>query len=181
MGGRRGGTGIAHCHLGLHAGAVARTPACLTFALALAIRADAQVFRDSTPRPRIEGRIDGAFSAQSTIQLGAGIFVPLGTYVRAGLIGGVGTLTDPIYAAGRVELVGRFLLDPLYEHRWGPYVAGGIGQRWEYGAVARPYLLLLIGVEGPRWGRVTPALEAGVGNGVRVGFALRRAQVTGWR
>jgi hypothetical protein len=101
--------------------------------------------------------------------------VPLGTYVRAGLVGGVGPITNPVRLTGRAELVGRFLLDPLYEHRWGPYVAGGLG------VASHPYVLVLLGLEGPRWGPLTPALEAGIGDGVRVGFALRGSQVTGWR
>ena len=84
-------------------------------------------------------------------------------------------MTNPLRVTGRAEIVGRFLLDPLYEHRWGPYVAGGLG------VAAHPYVLVLLGLEGPRLGRVTPALEAGLGDGVRLGFALRRSQVTGWR
>ena len=140
----------------------------------------AQVFRDSTPKARIEGRIDALIASRTAIEPGAGIFVPLGTYVRAGVIGGVGPITNPLRMTGRVELVSRFLLDPLYEHRWGPYVAGGLGIG-DIGVAPHPYLVALVGVEGPRWGPVTPALEAGVGNGVRVGFALRRSQVKGWR
>ena len=137
--------------------------------------ADAQVFRDSTPKARIEGRLDALIASRTAIEPGAGIFVPLGTYVRAGLVGGVGPITHPLRVTGRAELVGRFLLDPLYEHRWGPYIAGGLG------VASRPYLLVLLGLEGPRWGPVTPAIEAGVGSGIRLGFALRRSQVKGWR
>ena len=101
--------------------------------------------------------------------------MPLGTYVRSGLIGGVGPITNPLRFTARAELVGRFLLDPLYEHRWGPYVAGGLG------VASHPYLLVVLGLEGPKWGGITPALEAGVGDGLRVGIALRRSQVKGWR
>ena len=135
----------------------------------------AQVFRDSTPKARIEGRLDALIANRTAIEPGVGIFVPLGTYVRAGIVGGVGPITNPLRLTGRAELVGRFLLDPLLEHRWGPYVAGGLG------IASHPYLLAVLGIEGPRWGPITPALEAGVGNGVRVGFALRRSQVKGWR
>ncbi len=133
------------------------------------------MFRDSTPKARIEGRLDALIASRTATDLGAGIFVPVGTYVRAGLVGGVGPITNPVRLTGRAELVGRFLLDPFYEHRWGPYVAGGLG------VADHPYILVLLGVEGPRWGRVTPALEAGVGHGFRVGLALRRSQTTGWR
>ena len=137
--------------------------------------ANAQVFRDSTPKARIEGRVDALIASRTATELGAGIFVPLGTYVRAGLVGGIGPTNNPLQLTGRAELVGRFLLDPLYEHRWGPYIAGGLG------VASRPYVLVLLGLEGPRWGSVTPALEAGVGAGIRLGFALRRSQVKGWR
>ena len=164
---------------------MARTPAGLAATrlgqlvivslLAGARHANAQVFRDSTPKARIEGRVDALIASRTATELGAGIFVPLGTYLRAGLVAGAGPITNPLRVTGRVEAVGRFLLDPLYEHPWGPYVAGGIG------VASHPYLLVVLGLEGPRWGPVTPALEAGVGDGVRVGFALRRSQVTGWR
>lgn len=149
--------------------------------LASARVVDAQVFRDSTPKARIEGRLDALIASRTATELGAGIFVPLGTYVRSGLIGGVGPITNPVGVTGRVELVGRFLLDPLYEHRWGPYVAGGLGVAARPSRPSRPYLLVLLGLEGPRWGPVTPAVEAGLGAGIRLGFALRRSQVKGWR
>lgn len=137
--------------------------------------ANAQVFRDSTPKARIEGRVDALIAHRTAIEPGAGIFVPFGTYVRGGLVAGAGPITNPLRVTGRVELVTRFLLDPLYEHHWGPYVAGGLG------VASHAYVLVLIGLEGPRWGAVTPALEAGVGDGIRLGFALRRSQVKGWR
>ena len=152
----------------------------IAFLLASAGLANAQVFRDSTPKTRIEGRLDALIASRTAIEPGAGIFVPLGTYVRAGFVAGVGPITNPLRATGRAELIGRFLLDPLYEHRWGPYVAGGLGVG-SLGVAPHPYLVAVLGLEGPRWGLVTPALEAGVGNGVRVGFALRRSQVKGWR
>lgn len=156
---------------------MARTRASLAVTLILigALPAGAQVFRDSTPKARLEGRLDLSVASRTATELGAGIFVPLGTYVRAGVIGGIGAITAPLRFTGRGELVGRFLLDPLYEHRWGPYIAGGLG------VASKPYVLVLLGLEGPRWGSVTPALEAGVGAGIRVGFALRRSQVKGWR
>ena len=159
---------------------MARTRACLALGVIVSLLAgarvvDAQVFRDSTPKARIEGHLDALIASRTATELGAGIFVPVGTYVRAGLVGGVGPITNPVRLTGRAELIGRFLLDPFFEHRWGPYVAGGLG------VAEHPYLLVLLGLEGPRWGPVTPALEAGVGHGVRVGFALRRSQVTGWR
>jgi hypothetical protein len=152
-----------------------RTGIALTLIVVGGLPAKAQVFRDSTPKARIEGRLDALIASRTATELGAGIFVPLGTYVRSGLIGGLGPITNPLRLSGRAELVARFLLDPLCEHRWGPYVAGGLG------VASHPYVLVLVGLEGPRWGRVTPALEAGVGNGVRLGIALRRSQVKGWR
>jgi hypothetical protein len=159
---------------------VARTRTGLAVTLIVSLLAsarviNAQVFRDSTPKVRIEGRFDALIASRSAAELGAGIFVPFGTYVRAGVVGGIGPTTNPLRLTGRAELVGRFLLDPLYEHRWGPYIAGGLG------VASRPYVLVLLGLEGPRWGPVTPAVEAGVGAGLRLGFALRRSQVKGWR
>jgi hypothetical protein len=155
-----------------------RVAAVLVFAAA---PLGAQVTRDSEPAPRIEGRVDALIQTRTAAEAGVGVFVPVGIYVRTGLIAGAGVIGRPAGAAGRIEAVGRYLLDPLAEHRWGPYLAGGVGVRADARARGRPYLLAMLGLEGPRWGAVVPAIEAGLGSGVRVGFALRRAQVTGWR
>jgi hypothetical protein len=75
--------------------------------------------------------------------------------------------------SGRVEAGGRFHIDPYRQRRWGLYGAAGGGVLWADGS--EPYLLFLVGLEGPRpahgW---SPAVEAGLSRGFRVAVILRR-------
>jgi hypothetical protein len=121
----------------------------------------AQVVRDSQPAMRPEARVDAIIARRSAFEAGVG--------------------AQPAGPAARADLFGRFLLDPLAEHRWGPYVTAGASYRADSRDHGRVYLLALIGVEAPRQGRVVPAIEAGFGGGVRLGVVLRSAQVKGWR
>jgi hypothetical protein len=133
---------------------------------------------------RAEARIDAIIARRTAAEIGAGATVPLGIYVRAGgdVAGGfIAGGAQPVGPAVRADLFGRFLLDPLAEHRWGPYLTGGATYRADDRDRGRAYLLALIGVEAPRQGRVVPAIEAGYGGGFRIGFVLRRAQPHGWR
>lgn len=163
--------------------ALARRTAVGT-ALALPAAVSAQVVRDTAPAPRIEWRADATVARRTAAEVGAGLIVPVGVYLRvaADLAGGViaGGARAP-GGSGRVDLVGRFLLDPLDEHRWGPYLAGGAGYRAAADARGRVVLVALLGLEGPRAGRIVPAVEAGFAGGLSVGVVLRRAEVTGWR
>jgi hypothetical protein len=146
--------------------------------------AQAQVERDSQPGVRAEGRIDAIIARRTAVEAGIGAVVPAGIYVRLGgdVAGGViAGGAQPAGPAVRADVFGRFLLDPLAEHRWGPYVTGGASYRADSRDHGRIYLLALVGIEGPRQGRVVPAIEAGLGGGFRIGFVLRRAQPTGWR
>jgi hypothetical protein len=146
--------------------------------------AGAQVVRDSQPAVRTEARVDAIIARRTAAEAGIGAVVPAGIYVRMGadIAGGViAGGAQPAGAAARADVFGRFLLDPLAEHRWGPYLTGGASYRADSRDHGRVYLLALVGVEGPRQGRVIPAIEAGLGGGFRIGFVLRRAQPVGWR
>ncbi|HWZ60293.1 MAG TPA: hypothetical protein VNW46_15045 [Gemmatimonadaceae bacterium] len=149
-----------------------------------AASAGAQLVRDSQPGPRAEARIDAIIARRTAIEAGLGGIVPAGIYFRLGgdVAGGViAGGARPAGPAARADVFGRFLLDPLEEHRWGPYLTAGASYRADSRDHGRVYLLALVGVEGPRQGRVVPAIEAGFGGGFRIGFVLRRAQPTGWR
>lgn len=153
-------------------------------AIAFAMPLGAQVVRDSAPAPRLEWRLDELVAHRAATQAGMGVMIPAGVYVRFGVVAAAGVVTggaQPVGASARVDAVGRFLLDPLAEHAWGPYLAGGATYRADARDRGRAYLLAMVGVEGPRHGRIVPAIEAGIGGGVRVGVVLRRGQVTGWR
>ena len=140
-----------------------------------AVRASAQ---DYTPRPRVqvEGRVDATSARTSSLVAMAGANVPLGIYVRLGLAGGGGvSWHDGVTGtAGRADLTVRYLLDPFAEFARGYYAGGGLTVRAD--DERRAGLLLVFGVEGRPHGGYRMAAEAGLGEGVRVAFVLRRAR-----
>jgi hypothetical protein len=115
------------------------------------------------------------------VELGAGANVPVGYYVRVQVDAGAGVARrdDRAVASGRVDLAGRYLLDPFREFRWGPYAGGGLTARWVDGSGWRAHLLVLLGMEGPASHGWRTAVEVGAGAGVRLGIVLRRARQNG--
>jgi hypothetical protein len=147
----------------------------------------------SEPRVQPELRADVIVTAATAYHLGLGANGRLTNYVRLGALAGAGMTAraspDDVKPSVRADLVGRFLLDPFRERRWGPYGAAGLSVRVESEQRSgggdtndevlrtRGYLLIAFGVEGPEVGnRLLPALELGFGGGTRVGLVLRRAQ-----
>jgi hypothetical protein len=130
----------------------------------------------SSPGVMPELRADVLFAHQTAAQLGAGVQIPFGYYVRVGLDGGVGARLDGGGGAdARLDLLTRFLLDPFRQTRYGLSLGGGIGLRAEPGDHARPVLLAAVDLEGARWSNGwVPALQVGLGGGARVGIVLRR-------
>lgn len=134
------------------------------------------------PRPTVqpELRLDVIAGHQPAVQLGAGAQLPLGYYVRLGLDGAVGVPTgsdvpSPRRPDARADLLVRFLLDPFRQSAYGLSLGGGLSARAEPGDRVRPRLLVAMDVEGRRSARgLVPALQVGLGGGVRVGVVLRR-------
>ena len=128
-----------------------------------------------------EGRLDLFFASTTTVQLAGGGAWTLDRNVRLVLLGGLGSTFDGGHGAvsGRVDLLGRFVLDPDRLNRWALYGAGGLGLRYEAAPSWRGVLVALVGLEGPRWGTWTPFVEAGYGGGVQLGLGLRRARRRG--
>lgn len=135
---------------------------------------NAQVVRQAV---QAEGRIDAIFSDNTAVHAGYGVSVPLGLYVRGGLVVGAGAGRHGL--EGRSDLVGRFSFDPYRQNRWAPYAGGGLSARYNSTAEggAKGLLLVFLGLEGPLPGRTAgwvPAFEVGLGGGARVGLILRR-------
>jgi hypothetical protein len=157
----------------------------LVLALPLAVAvADAQL-----PQPTIhpETRLDVIVGHQPAVQLGAGVQIPMGYYVRVGLDAAIGVATNDREALpgspdsppgpldGRADLLVRFLLDPFRQSPWGLSLGGGLSARAEPGDHVRPRLLAAVDFEGRRSTRgIVPAIQVGVGGGVRLGVLLRR-------
>lgn len=123
---------------------------------------------------RPEVRADAIISEKAAGYAGAGILYPLGTYLRAGPVGAVGIADGS--ASYRAELEGLFHLDPFRESRWGPYAGGGLSFRHDSSNPrGNVYLFAVIGAEGSQRPGYSPALEIGLGGGVRLSIILRRA------
>lgn len=140
-------------------------------ALVATLLAGAQAGAQDAPRLQPEARLDVMTGPAWAVHAGLGVTAPLGTYVRFGVVGGIGPGAGGM--TGRGDLIARFTLDPFRERRWAPYGAGGVSAR--FGDGSRNYLLLLAGVEGPARRGIAPAFELGVGGGFRAGVILRRA------
>jgi hypothetical protein len=136
---------------------------------------------DAQPRRWLPVARADLFSARIDAAHGSvGLTTGLGSYVRIdGLIGaGAARVADSTVASGRAEVVGRFVLDPFRQARWGPYVGAGLIARLDDGEPSRMLLALVVGTELPGRRQWVPALEVGYGGGVRVALALRRGLPT---
>lgn len=120
---------------------------------------------------RLEGRVDAIISRTSAVHAGLGLTFHTGTYLRSGIVAGIGGGGDGL--SGRLDIVNRFHLDPFRESRWAPYAGGGVSGRID--DERRVYLLLLVGVDGPVSRGLTTTVEAGLGGGGRIGVIVRRA------
>ena len=123
-----------------------------------------------------EVRLDVLGGRPSSVQGAIGVEIPSGYYVRVGVLAGAGATLerDGSRAAGRVDVLARFLLDPFRQSRWGFSAGAGVSLRADPGDRVRPRLLAALDLEGRRSRRgITPALQLGLGGGVRGGVGLR--------
>ncbi len=142
----------------------------------VAMRASAQGL-DGTIEPELRADMIAA-SHVTSWQGGAGLQIPAGYYARIGLDAAVGA--DVAHGvsetSGRVDVLARFLFDPFRQTHWGVSAGAGVSVRAREGDHVRPYLLAVLDLEAPRTsGGVAPAVQVGLGGGVRVGLVLRRA------
>lgn len=124
-----------------------------------------------------EGRIDAIVSQHTAVHAAYGMSVPMGLYLRAGLVLGAGVGRQGVDS--RADLISRFSFDPFRQSRWAPYAGGGVSARINSTAEgdAKGYLLFFLGIEGPLSGSIhgwVPAFEIGLGGGARVGVIARR-------
>ena len=132
----------------------------------------------SSPMPEL--RLDLIAGGRPAAQIGAGVQLPAGAYVRVGIDGAAGVSlagsgSRAGRADGRLDLLTRFLLDPFRQRAYGLSVGGGVSLRAEPGDRVRPLLLVALEVEGRRGaGGWAPALQLGLGGGARIGLIVRR-------
>ena len=142
----------------------------MTAALAAPLRAQA-------PRAPLvpEVRVDVVGASPTTVQGAVGVEIPAGCYVRVGVLAGAGAswTRDESGAAGRLDVLARFLLDPFHQSRWGFSAGGGISLLAREGERVQPELLVALDLEGPRWSNgVSPSIQVGLGGGVRAGVRV---------
>jgi len=150
------------------------SPLALALIATLAPHVDAQAA--GQPRTSAEYRADMIMGQGTAAQIGAGAQIPLGYYVRLGITGAAGVTTHNSVSVGggRLDVIGRYLLDPFREVAWTPSFGGGVTVRYDDGDKnARTYLTVVLDIEGPRRGLFSPTLQIGLGGGTRIGVALR--------
>jgi hypothetical protein len=154
------------------------TLVALALLVAAADRAAAQFGERQSASPRWEGRLEGTFAEAPGAHVGIGLGTRAGWYARPSLLVAAGAVrgSDDVWRGSqRADLVLRFLLDPFGERPRGWYGGAGVSLQ-QVGDQRRGVVLLLAGVEGRARRGVRPALEIGVGGGVRLGLVLRRAR-----
>ena len=138
---------------------------------------------------RPEVRVDATAADVQRLELSAGAAIPIGTYVRVALLAGGGLARDDRsgslayrdrVAAARADIIARFQLDPFHQSLHGLYSGAGVSYLATRGERGRAYVTLLAGLELRDRGHIAPAIELGLGGGVRLGIALRRATAR-WR
>ena len=149
--------------------------------LSLAVMRPAQAAGQERARVEPELRldfIDVRSPQHGTVQLGGGAAVPLGYYARLGLIGaaGISGRGDGEHGSARADVLMRFLIDPFRETRYGVSVGGGLTVRYEPNEGWREYLAIVVDLEMRPVRSVIPAVQLGLGGGVRIGVGLRHAQ-----
>ena len=144
-------------------------------AIALLVVASAGVHAQQRVPIAPEVRLDGAHP--TSVQGAIGVEIPAGTYVRVGVLGGAGATIESdgaSRAAGRLDVLARFLVDPFRQSRWGFSAGAGVSLRADPGDRVRPRLLVALDLEGRRSrGGLSPSLQIGLGGGVRGGIGLR--------
>src|SRR3954468_10284934 len=160
--------------------------------LALAPRVHAQqAARRALPPLELRADvIDPRSSKNGTLQVGLGVNLPLGSYVRLELdgAGGVTRRAAMDHHSGRGDALVRFLLDPFAESSWGLSIGGGMSALFAEGARTREYLVVVAGGgaaragdgrvcggagDARRGGGMVPALGLARGGGGGVGLGPR--------
>lgn len=151
--------------------------------LTLAFTSAPVVLAQGGPPVYAEYRADAIAGRGTAAQGGGGVSVPLGIYVRLAVDASAGaTWRDgTTRASGRVDAIGRFLLDPFREVPVALSLGGGVSVPYADGdSRVRPYLTLVVDLEGRARGPISPAVQLGLGGGARVGVVLR-ASTGRWR
>jgi hypothetical protein len=132
------------------------------------------------PATYTEYRGDVIVGRGTSAQVGGGIYVPMGYYLRVGVIGAAGSTwrEHETVTSGRVDLIARYLIDPFREIEWAPSFGAGLSVHSVDGDRVRAYLVMALDIEGPRVidRRLSPAFQIGLGGGARFAIAVRTSR-----
>jgi hypothetical protein len=109
-------------------------------------------------------------------QVAAGLHITSGTYFRLAFLAGAGSAWKD-HERGqsyRVEIQGRFHLDPFRDARLGFYGLGGVAVTHDPFADWQSRLVVGGGVELPAHGHATWAIESAFAGGFRISIVTRR-------
>ena len=151
---------------------------CACAAAIIGLAVVARVGCAQSPPVRAQISIDALAATHLSLEGGVGVIVPAGVYMRTSVTGASGCTwsNGTTKSASRVEVVSRFLLDPFREAPFGLSLGGGLGiTNASTGSGWRPYLALVTDLELSRAGGWTPAIQAGLGGGARLGLVVRSA------
>ena len=145
-------------------------------AVGLAVLASAATAGAQTSEAGVqpELRTDVIVGAATATEVAVGVAFPAGGYLRLAGDAGIGAVTGDgrsVRLGSRIDALGRFQLDPG-NRRWGPYLVGGVSYQADADRRGALYLLAAIGVHAAAGGGIVPAIEVGLGGGVRVGLVL---------
>lgn len=123
-----------------------------------------------------ELRADVTTGDVTSAQVAAGVHVTTGTYFRLALLAGAGSAwaDDDRGGSYRVEIQGRFHLDPFRSSRLGLYGIGGVTTSHDPFADWQSRIVVGAGTELPAHGRATFAIEAALAGGLRISIVSRR-------
>jgi hypothetical protein len=148
------------------------------------------------PLPRLmnEGQVNGRWSRSNAVELGWSLIIPTSVYVRTTLTAAGGYIwrDQRWMRESRYEASARFLLDPFRQARYGLSFGAGAGMTNSDGLFGepnsigiasqtwRPYLVTYMDLELRKTAGLTPAVQVGIGSGIRAGLVIRSA-TNRWR
>ena len=152
--------------------------------IAMVVLAPVTVAAQGVHRWQGEGRVETLISRTTAVHAAVGANMIVGTYMRIALLvaGGARDIGDEWIASGRVDLVGRFHVDPQRQLSKGLYVVGGATALLDDGVRARVRAMVGIGIESRALGGTNGWIvgaEGGFGGGARIAVTLRRARPGG--
>ncbi len=129
----------------------------------------------------VEARGDLLAARSTTFQAGVAALWPVSPFLSVGGVVGVGVTRHPADAvndpaSGRAEFVARFTPDPATAAGWRLYGQATAGVLAVRGSTGRALVSVSMGIERTSVGPVRPAIELGLGGGLRVAVALRHAR-----